>query len=124
MTQKCSYIFAWYLVSVAALAPGQAIPTITGSLQALVGELTSSDYFLHHPHRDPRPYIEPTMEVSTLYRASRHISGGELHEAARLARQVDCEVVRFVDEQTKDDYVLLREDVQALAHPAVGCLPV
>ncbi len=117
MTHKCSIAIGVLLASTASFAGGQTVPTITGSLQALVGELTSHDYFLDHPHNDPRPYIEPTVEATTLYRASRHISGGDLDEAAKLAQQVDCEVVRFVDEQTKHDYVLLREDVDALDAP-------
>ena len=82
-----------------------------------MSELTSDAYFLQHPEVDPRPYLEPTMEVSTLYRASRHISGGNLQQAAKLAKQVDCEVVRFIDEETNDDYVLLREDLDSLDHP-------
>lgn len=121
MTQKCSIphiLLATVLVSVlASQAAAQSVPTVNGSLHKLVGELTSRQYFLRHPHSDPRPYIEPSFALATLYRASRHIAGGNVDEAARLAKQVDCEVVRFVDEDTKQDYVLLREDLNTLSEP-------
>lgn len=121
MTQKCSIVWVLAVVSlvgfVAPPASAEGLPAISGTLTALVGELTSPQYFLRHPHRDPRPYIEPSFALSTLYRASRHIAGGNLDEAARLAKEVDCEVVRFVDKETKTNYVLLREDLDTLAEP-------
>lgn len=121
MTQKCSIVWGLFVTLVAGLfappASAGGIPTITGSLSTLVRDLTSSEYFLEHPESDPRPYIEPSFAISTLYRASRHISGGNVDEAARLADKVDCEVVRFVDEKTNKDYVLLREDMDTLSEP-------
>lgn len=121
MSQKYFRCYAFIALLVAAsganFAPAESVPTISGSLHKLVGELTSEKYFLEDPHRDPRPYIEPSFALSTLYRASRHVAGGNVDEAARLASQVDCEVVRFVDERTKDDYVLIREDLATLSAP-------
>lgn len=124
MTQKCSVVFcakfSLVVLVVGLLVPQQTavgVPTVTGSLSSLVQDLTSSEYFLEHPESDPRPYIEPSFAISTLYRASRHISGGNVTEAARLANKVDCEVVRFVDEKTKEDYVLLRENMDTLSEP-------
>ena len=113
----CALVALSLAVGLAEIASSQSVPTITGSLNSLVSELTSEKYFLEDPLRDPRPYIEPSFALSTLYRASRHIAGGNLDEAARLASQVDCEVVRFVDERSQDDYVLIREDVGALSAP-------
>lgn len=121
MTQKCSisHILPALLLVGVLVSPcaAQSVPTVTGSLHNLVGELTSRQYFLRHPHSDPRPYIEPSFALATLHRASRHIAGGNVDEAARLAKQVDCEVVRFVDEETQQDYVLLREDLNTLSAP-------
>ncbi|WP_425395983.1 hypothetical protein [Aeoliella sp.] len=121
MTQMCSIphsVLAIVLVGTfASQGTAQSVPTVTGSLHQLVGELTGREYFLRHPQKDPRPYIEPSFALTTLYRASRHIAGGNVDEAARLAKQVDCEVVRFVDKDTKQDYVLLREDLDTLTEP-------
>lgn len=121
MTRKCSkccgLVALLLATGLANFATAETIPTISGSLNALVSELTSEKYFLQDPHRDPRPYIEPAFALSTLYRASRHVAGGNVDEAARLASQVDCEVVRFVDEGTQDGYVLIREDLKTLTAP-------
>lgn len=112
-------LLAGFVTLAAPQANGQspAIPTIKGTLHSLVKQLTSSEYFLDHPDVDPRPYLEPSFASQTLHRASRHLAGGKIEQAARLAEQVDCEVVRFVDENTDRNYLLLREDLNVLAEP-------
>lgn len=98
-------------------AAGNSIASLTGTLQGLIAELTSHAYFLHHPARDPRPYQQPSYELPTLFRASRHLAGGNVDEAARLASQVDYQVVRFQDTKTNQEYLLLREDIERLQAP-------
>ncbi|MGI9457339.1 MAG: hypothetical protein ACR2NU_12315 [Aeoliella sp.] len=114
--------YCYVVAIVAALsnpvcAQAESVPTINGTLLGLVCELTGSDYCLGSPQHDSRPYIEPSFELPTLYRASRHLIAGEVEEAARLAAQVDYEVIRFADTKTDRQYLVLREDIDSLSAP-------
>lgn len=93
------------------------LPTVRGTLGSLVKQLTGDEYFLDHPDTDPRPYLEPSHASHTLHRAGRHLAGGNIEQAAELAQQVDYELVRFVDEKTDHDYLLLRENLDVLTEP-------
>ena len=93
------------------------VATESGKLLDLVEELTSREYSLHEEAVDPRPYVEPSFELPTLYRASRHLMKGYVDEAARLAAKVDYEIVRFNDTETDHHYLVLRENVSRLSQP-------
>ncbi|QDU91279.1 hypothetical protein Pla175_47000 [Pirellulimonas nuda] len=105
------------IVFAPAAARAQSIATVTGSLAGLVAELTGPKYFLRGPKSDPRPYVDPSPELPTLFRTARLLDSGAVDEAARLAEQAGYEVVRFVDQKSGKQYLLLREDLARVSQP-------
>lgn len=95
----------------------QSLRTLSGTLPELVAELTSSRYFLYGPKSDPRPYLQPDEALSTISQTARMLDHGEVEEAARLADEVDYELVEFIDRETEQRYLLLRENLEKLAEP-------
>jgi hypothetical protein len=95
----------------------QAVATLSGTLSALVAELTSDDYFLRSASRDPRPYVDPQPALGTLFRAAKLLDYGQVDQAAALASEAGYEVVRFVDRQSRHEYLVLREDLKSVKQP-------
>lgn len=95
----------------------QSLPTISGTISELIDELTSSRYFLGSAKEDPRPYMHPSDALGTLHRTAKLLDRGEVEEAARLATQVEYELVEFVETESEERFLLLREDISRLAQP-------
>ena len=91
--------------------PDNDVPVETGSLRSLVTELTSEKYLLRDPIDDQRPYVEPEEALPTVRRVATMMDQGEIQQAAELAEEIDMEVVRFEDEWTEEQYLVLREEV-------------
>src|SRR5690606_26626152 len=53
----------------------------------------------------------------TLHRTAKLLDRGEVEEAARLATEVEYEVVEFVESESEGRFLLLREDLNRLAQP-------
>ena len=87
------------------------VPVETGSLRTLVTELTSEKYLLREPEDDDRPYVEPDEALPTARKVATLLDQGDVEEAAELADEIDMEVVRFEDEWTDEEYLVLREEV-------------
>ncbi len=98
----------------ASSALAQSVTNISGTLPALVAELTSHDYFLRGPHSDPRPYVSPQPALGLMFRAAKLLDCGQVDEAAKLASGAGYEVVRFVDRETREEYLVLREDLKSV----------
>lgn len=111
----CSHSrLAWLAVAVLATSAHaeDGVPVETGSLRTLVTELTSEKHLLREPAEDDRPYVEPAEALTTVRHVATLMDRGEVEEAAELAEEVDMEVVRFEDEWTEEEYLVLREDVE------------
>ncbi len=91
-----------------------SVTEASGTLPGLVDELTSHDYFLRGPKNDSRPYASPQAALGLMFRAAKLLDYGQVDEAARLARGANYEVVRFVDRETREEYLVLREDLKTV----------
>jgi hypothetical protein len=95
-------------------AIAQRVATVTGTLPALVAELTGPDYFLRGPQSDPRPYVDPQPVLGSIYRAARLLDHGQVDRAALTAASAGYEVVRFVDKETRHEYLVMRENLRTV----------
>ncbi|MEM6655779.1 MAG: hypothetical protein AAF596_08260, partial [Planctomycetota bacterium] len=84
-----------------------------GTLPELVAELTSRDYLLRDPSDDPRPYADPTDALRHARRAASAIAIGDLDSARRAAERFGYQLVEFFDNERRQTYLLLREDLAA-----------
>jgi hypothetical protein len=114
----CSLLLA--ILAQAASRPAGAAPAIkteSGRLQKLIEKLASGDYVLGEPNVDKRPYIDPTPVLHAFRHLASALAWGDLADAARRAAELDYEVVKFTDNRTKNDYYVLREDLNRVKDP-------
>lgn len=104
-----------------ALAAGSAptprepgLPVVEGSLDVLIGELTSRRYVLRGPASDDRPYVDPADQLGHFHRLALALERGDLVNARRLADRVGYELFRFRDTGAGREYLVLREDLNRI----------
>jgi hypothetical protein len=95
-------------------ASADDIKNETGRLAKLISELASSAYVLAEPAVDDRPYIDPSAALHDFRHVAAALMYGDVDAAARAAKKLDYEVVKFTDSQTERDYYVLREDLEAV----------
>lgn len=97
-----------------APARAEGLSQEQGRFEELVGQLSSSDYVLGSPRRDDRPYIDPTPVLHAFRHLASAMAWGDVNAAARMAAKVGYEVIQFTDVDTKSEYYVLRENLQAV----------
>lgn len=91
-----------------------SVSQMSGTLLGLVDELTSRDYLLRKPSEDDRPYVDPSEALGQFRRAAMSLAIGDLENAATAAEKIQYELVDFYDQESKQNYYLLRENLNQL----------
>jgi hypothetical protein len=86
----------------------------TGRLADLIARLASEEYVLAEPERDDRPYVDPSPVLHAFRHLAAAMAWGDVNAAAQKAVELDYELVEFTDSQTKREYYVLREDLDAV----------
>ena len=100
-----------------ALAPAadaQPIRSETGRLADLIDRLSSRDYVLGAPQYDDRPYVDPGPALHAFRHLASTMAWGDMRKAARMAAELDYELIAFTDAESKRSYYVLREDLAAV----------
>ena len=101
--------------SIASEAANTAILRESGRLPDFIAELASKKYLLRAEASDSRPYVEPGTSLHAFRHLAQELAWGDVDRAARLAAQVDYQLVQFTDERTGAIYYALREDLSQVA---------
>ena len=121
MTKGLARLFYWLgclAACVAGAIAGErraaAIQPESGRLVELIARLASSEYVLGEPTSDQRPYVDPAPVLHAFRHLASSLAWGDVKAAAKGATDVGYEVVRFTDSDTKREYLVLREDLDAV----------
>ena len=117
MTKAMAALSLLAIVALGSLAsPVQAEPMAqeNGRFCELVDQLSSKQYVLGSPSRDDRPYVDPTPVLHAFRHLAATMAWGDVKVAARKAAELGYEVIKFTDVDTKHEYYVLREDLDAV----------
>jgi hypothetical protein len=102
------------LGSLASPASAEPMAQENGRFCELVDQLSSRKYVLGSPVRDDRPYVDPTPVLHAFRHLAATMAWGDMKVAARKAAELGYEVIEFTDTDTKHEYYVLREDLDAV----------
>lgn len=117
MTKGLARWCCWLAFLAGIFATGSRVAAIepeTGRLAELIARLASSEYVLGEPGSDQRPYVDPAPVLHAFRHLASALAWGDVDAAAKGATDVGYEVVRFTDSDTKREYLVLREDLDAV----------
>ncbi|MBL9165119.1 MAG: hypothetical protein JNL18_20485 [Planctomycetaceae bacterium] len=117
MTKGMAALSLLAIVALGSLAmPVQAEPMAqeNGRFCELIDQLSSKEYVLGAPSRDDRPYVDPTPVLHAFRHLAATMAWGDVKVAARKAAALGYEVIEFTDVDTKHEYYVLREDLDAV----------
>jgi hypothetical protein len=109
----CCWLACWAGV-VAGGSRAAAIEPESGRLAELIARLASSEYVLGAAPKDQRPYVDPTPVLHAFRHLASSLAWGDADAAAKNAPEVGYEVVRFTDNDTQREYLVLREDLSTV----------
>lgn len=110
-------LLATILIAICLAALGEAasaagpLRTESGRLQDLIARLAGSDYVLNERAVDKRPYVDPAPVLNAFRHVAAALAWGDPRDAASQAAKLDYEVVKYTDRETKDRYLVLRQDL-------------